>query len=124
MTCISIPKKQLQSLTFDKFKIPLVKLFPFTPELLSRGDRPLKMTFEDQLNALIYFHLQEHKSARHLIQDLKENEFAKQNISPDGVLVAAAFLRQSTIGGLNNYNSFLKIFINRLRAFFLKSIHS
>lgn len=46
------------------------------PELLSRGDRPLKMTFEDQLNALLYFHLQEHKSARHLIQDLKENVFA------------------------------------------------
>jgi hypothetical protein len=91
MTCISIPKKQLQSLTFDKFKIPLIKLFPFTPELLSRGDRPLKMTFEDQLNALIYFHLQEHKSARHLIQDLKENEFAKQNISPDGGISRSSF---------------------------------
>jgi len=91
MTCISIPKKRLQSLAFDKFKIPLVKLFPFTPELLSRGDRPLKMTFEDQLNALIYFHLQEHKSARHLIQDLKENEFAKQNISPDGGISRSSF---------------------------------
>ena len=91
MLCISIPKKQLQSLTFDKFKIPLVKLFPFTPELLSRGDRPLKMTFEDQLNALIYFHLQEHKSARHLIQDLEENEFAKQNISPDGGISRSSF---------------------------------
>ena len=78
-------------MAFDKFKIPLVKLFPFTPELLSRGDRPLKMTFEDQLNALIYFHLQEHKSARHLIQDLKENEFAKQNISPDGGISRSSF---------------------------------
>ena len=91
MTCISIPKKRLQSLAFDKFKIPLVKLFPFTPELLSRGDRPLKMTFEDQLNSLIYFHLQEHKSAQHLIQDLKENEFAKQNISPDGGISRSSF---------------------------------
>jgi hypothetical protein len=91
MICIPIPKKQLRSLTFDKFKIPLVKLFPFTPELLSKGDRPLKMTFEDQLNSLIYFHLQEHKSARHLIQDLKENEFAKQNISPDGGISRSSF---------------------------------
>jgi hypothetical protein len=29
---------------------------------------PLKMTFEDELKALVYFHLQEHKSARHLVR--------------------------------------------------------
>jgi hypothetical protein len=34
-----------------------------TPILESRGNRPLKMTFEDQLHALIFFHLQEHESA-------------------------------------------------------------
>ena len=71
MAHISVPKQQLQSLNFDSFMLPLVKLHPMAPELKSRGDRPLKMTFEDQLNALVYFHLQEHKSARHLIQDLK-----------------------------------------------------
>ena len=91
MVCIPIQKKRLQSLAFDKFKIPLVKLLPFVPELLSRGDRPLKMTFEDQLNALVYFHLQEHKSARHLIQDLKENEFARQNIAPDEGISRSSF---------------------------------
>ena len=91
MACTSIPKKKIQSLAFDKFKIPLVKLLTFTPELLSRGDRPLKMTFEDQLNALVYFHLQEHKSARHLIQDLKDNEFAKQNIAPENGISRSSF---------------------------------
>ena len=91
MAHISIPKHKIQSLTFGKFNSPLVKLFPLAPELQSRGDRPLKMTFEDQLNALIYFHLQEHKSARHLIQDLDENEFAKQNISPDGGISRSSF---------------------------------
>ena len=60
MAYISIPKHKINSLTFGKFKSPLVKLLPFVPELHSRGDRPLKMTFEDQLNCLIYFHLQEH----------------------------------------------------------------
>jgi hypothetical protein len=44
------------------------------------------MTFEDQLKALVYFHLQEHSSARHLIQDLEDNDFAKENIAPvDGI---------------------------------------
>ena len=91
MTHISISKKQIQSLNFDKFQRPLVRSLSQAPELQSRGDRPLKMTFEDQINALVYFHLQEHKSARHLIQDLKENIFAKENIAPDGGISRSSF---------------------------------
>lgn len=91
MTTNTIPKKKIQSRTFDKFIAPLLKLLPFAPELLSRGDRPLKMSFEDQLKALVYFHLQEHKSARHLIQDLKENDFAKQNIAPENGISRSSF---------------------------------
>ena len=49
------------------------------------------MIFEDQLKALVYFHLQEHKSARHLIQDMKESDFAKQNIAPDGGISRSSF---------------------------------
>ena len=44
------------------------------------------MTFEDQLNALIFFHLEKHTSARHLIQTLQEDDFARNNIAPeDGI---------------------------------------
>ncbi len=91
MAHISVPKKPIQSLNFDNFFFPLIKLHPMAPELKSRGDRPLKMTFEDQLKALVYFHLQEHKSARHLIQDLKENVFAKEYIAPDGGISRSSF---------------------------------
>jgi len=91
MAYILVPKQQLESLNFDNFIFPLVELRPMIPELKSRGDRPLKMTFEDQLNALVYFHLQEHKSARHLIQDLKENVFAKEHIAPDGGIGRSSF---------------------------------
>ena len=91
MAHMSIPKKQIQSLIFDNFQAPLLRLLPFTPELSSRGDRPLKMTFKDQVSALVYFHLQEHKSSRHLIQDLKENDFAKDNIAPDGGISRSSF---------------------------------
>jgi len=35
------------------------------------------MTFEDQLKALIFFHLEEHVSAQHLLQVLEENDFAR-----------------------------------------------
>ncbi len=56
------------------------------PPLESRGDRPLKMTFEDQLKACIFFHLEEHTSARHLLQLLEKDDFSRNVIPPeDGI---------------------------------------
>jgi len=73
-------KYKINSLTYELFIEPLRPILIKTLQLLSRGDRPLQMTFENQLNALIYFHLQEHTSGRHLIQDMKDNGL------PDSVL--------------------------------------
>ncbi len=100
MTRISITKAIISSLNFDKFRNPLIRSLPQAPELQSRGDRPLKMTFEDQINALIYFHLQEHKSARHLVQDLKENIFAKEHIAPEGGISRSSFCEAVNHRGL------------------------
>lgn len=91
MTKTSIPKKKIKSSTFDIFIAPLLRLLPLVPLLLPKGDRPLKMNFEEQLKALIYFHLQEHDSARHLIQDMEENDFARQNIAPEGGISRSSF---------------------------------
>ena len=84
-------KKKIDSQTYDLFIKPLKSVLPYVPELLPQGDRPFKMNFEDQLHALIYFHLQEHHSARHLIQDLKENDFARECIAPDGGISRSSF---------------------------------
>ena len=70
------------------------------PILLARGDRPLKMTFEDQLNALIFFHLEEHESARDLVQDLNYNEFAKACIAPNGGISRSSFCEAINHRGL------------------------
>ncbi len=40
------------------------------------------MTFEQQLKSLILFHLEEYDSARHLLQVLKEDDFARSFIAP------------------------------------------
>jgi len=85
------PKEKINSRSFDAFFDPVKSALPYVPELTSRGDRPLKLTFEDQLKALVYFHLQEHTSARHLTQDLNHNEFAKQCIAPDGGISRSSF---------------------------------
>jgi len=61
------------------------------PPLEARGYRPLKMTFDDQLKALIFFHLEEHTSAQHLLQFLEEDDFARNIIAPEGGIKKSSF---------------------------------
>ena len=91
MTNSSYKKICSDSKSFCKFMEPLHEILPKTPVLKSQGDKPLKLTFEHQLNSLIFFHLQNHDSARHLIQDLKEDEFAKEFIAPEGGISRSSF---------------------------------
>ncbi|MDO5674933.1 MAG: hypothetical protein Q4G66_08470 [bacterium] len=58
------------------------------------------MKFEDQLHALIFFHLQEHHSCRHLLQSLKEDAFAGKQIAPKKGIVKSFFLRRLSDWGL------------------------
>lgn len=72
--------KKRKSPSFQKLIAPLKRVMQGIASLLSRGNRPLQMTFEDQLNALILFHLEDHTSGRELIQTLKEDEYAREHI--------------------------------------------
>ena len=49
------------------------------------------MTFDDQLKMLIFYHLEEHVSARHLLQVLEQDDFARQNIAPQGGIKKSSF---------------------------------
>ncbi len=79
-------QKKVTSQTFHGYIEPVLALLPEAPALEPRGDRPFKMNLKDQVKALTYFHLEEHGSARHLVQVLNEDNFAKENIAPkDGI---------------------------------------
>lgn len=93
-------KKKIDSKTYKLYTKPLEAALRYAPKLLARGDRPLKMTFEDQLNALIFFHLEEHESARELVQNLKYNEFAKDMIAPEGGISLSSFCEAINQRGL------------------------
>lgn len=88
------------SKAYFEFLKPLFDILLNTPDLKSKGDKPLKLTFEHQLNALIFFHLQNHDSARHLIQELNEDEFAKEFIAPDGGISRSSFCEAINTRGL------------------------
>jgi IS4 transposase len=79
-------QKKLRSSSFSQFYQPVGSVAPEVPVLESRGDRPLKMTFDDQLKMLVFYHLEEHVSARHMLQVLEQDDFARENIAPlDGI---------------------------------------
>lgn len=85
----------------------IVQLFtPFkaaldpVPILEARGNRPLQMTFEDQLKILTYYHLEEHSSGRHLLQVLAQEDFAATHIAPPGGIKKSAFFEALNSRGL------------------------
>jgi len=70
---------------------PVRSILPDTPPLESKGDRPLRFLFEDELKALIYYHLFENESGRELLQKLREDDFAKEHIAPEGGISRSSF---------------------------------
>ncbi len=71
------------------------------------------MTFEDQLKMLVFFHLEEHVSARHMLQVLDQDDFARENIAPEGASRKAASSRRSIVADWNNSNPYLDTFVSR-----------
>ena len=105
-----VVKRKITSRTYDEFCLPLRDIPSGVPMLKSRGDRPLQMTFENQLNAVIWFHLQGHDSARHLVFDLNENNFAKEFIAPDGGISRSSFSEAINNRGLEQLQRLLQNF--------------
>ena len=91
------------ALSFTQLGQPLTKILGKTPQLESRCNRPLQMTFEDQLNALIFFHLEEHTSGRHLVQSLKEDDFARIHIAPEKGIAKSSFFEAMNARGLDQF---------------------
>jgi len=83
---------------YYELRRPLRKLLKKIKKLKSRGNRPLQMGFEEMLDALIYFHLEEHESGRHLVQALEEDTFAREVIAPSGIKKSSFFDALNTRG--------------------------
>ena len=93
-------QKKLRSSSFLMFYQPVRSVTPEIPVLESRGDRPLKMTFDDQLKMLVFYHLEEHVSARHMLQVLEQDDFARDNIAPQGGIKKSSFSEAVNTRGL------------------------
>ena len=103
MTSTENSKGKYSSPLFDKVTLPLHEILRSTPILESRGNRPLQMEFKDQLNALVLFHLNGYESARELIQVLKEDDFARNNIAPEKGISRSSFSEAINTRGLDQF---------------------
>jgi hypothetical protein len=61
------------------------------------------MTFEEHLRALVYFHLEEHHSAQHLLQVLEEDDFARSAIAPKNGIKKSSFSEATNSRGLEQF---------------------
>ena len=97
------PKDKLHAPSFKKLWKPLLNILSNAPPLTSRGNRPLQMDFEHQLKALVFFHLEEHTSASHLIQVLQEDDFASNFVAPPGGIKKSSFSEANNERGLEQF---------------------
>jgi Transposase DDE domain len=79
---------------------PIFERFRLLNELKSRGDRPLQMSFNDQLKALIFYHLEEFSSGSELLQALEQDNFAKECVAPPKGIKKSAFFEAINNRGL------------------------
>ena len=86
--------------SFHQLYQPIQTAMIGMPPLEARGHRPLKMTFDDQLKALVFFHLEEHISGQHLLQVLEEDDFARDHIAPEEGIKKSSFAEAINSRGL------------------------
>ena len=98
------PFKRLQqrrkSRAFKLILAPIFERFKSDNQLESRGYRPLQMSFDDQLKALIFYHLEEFSSGSELLQALEQNNFAKECVAPPKGIKKSSFFEAINNRGL------------------------
>ncbi|MDY6857671.1 MAG: hypothetical protein SWO11_23835 [Thermodesulfobacteriota bacterium] len=61
------------------------------------------MTFKNELKSLVFFHLEEHTAAQHLLQVLEEDDFARDNIAPKKGIKKNSFAEAIKTRGLEQF---------------------
>jgi hypothetical protein len=93
-------KQRRKSRAFKLILAPIFERFKSEKELESRGCRPLQMSFDDQLKALIFYHLQEYSSGSELLQAMEQNDFAKECVAPSKGIKKSSFFEAINTRGL------------------------
>jgi hypothetical protein len=102
--------------SFTALTKPVKKALKTITPLTARGNRELQMSFEDQLNSLIFYHLEEHSSAQHLLQVLKEDEFARDTIAPKQGIEKSSFSEAINTRGLRQLGEVFEALVDEAQT--------
>lgn len=94
------PCQRRDAPTFFKVTKPIQQLLPNAPIMVPNSNKPIEVSFADQLNSLIYYHLENHDSGRHLLQSLEEDTFARNHVAPSGGMKRSTFFEMNSSRGL------------------------
>jgi hypothetical protein len=97
------PHQKPKALEFYSFFQPAIEAMSQMPALNAQGNRPLQMSFEEHLRTLVFFHLEEHHSAQHLLQVLEQDDFAKCAIAPKNGIKKSSFSEATNSRGLEQF---------------------
>lgn len=93
-------QSRFSSASFAQFLKPLSPILSQVSPFESGCNKPMEMTFEHLLKSLIFFHLEEHTSGRHLLQVLEEDDFARNEIAPSGGMKRSTFFENLNSRGV------------------------
>ncbi len=93
-------KRKHKRASFKELWAPIYRILTKMGPVKARGYRPLQMKFEEQLKALVLYHLEEHTSGRHLLQVLEEDDFARKEIAPAAGIKKSSFFEAINSRGL------------------------
>jgi hypothetical protein len=93
------------------------------PLLPARGNKPLELSFEKQLKALVYFHLEEHTSGCHLLQCIDEDDFARDFIANSKGIKKSTFFEAINSRGLEQLQ-YIYEHLQTQASTFLPSAHA
>lgn len=102
----------IQSPTFTELVAPLETILQTVTPLMSASNHEITFTFESQLKCLIYYHVEEHTSARALLEEIQnnqDNQDNQDNQSIRDILLPQTQLGNSTFYEANSYRGAIQM---------------
>jgi len=93
----------LRSNSFQLLLKPANEVWDAVTPLMSGCNRTMKFDFQHMLQTLVYFHLKGFESGRDLLQDLKDDPFAREVVAPVGGLGKSTFFEAINSRGVQQF---------------------
>ena len=103
---ISLKDKNLPAPSSAELCQPFQGITGGVPPPESQSNKPLALSFGDQLRVLIFYHPEEHTSGRHLPQVPEEDDFARETVAPAGGIRRSIFFETLNTRGLNSFSMY------------------